>query len=195
LDFGFSVSKKITVANPVISVTATISGTTDGRSFVLDSPESRVKILSDLSLIPGYGYFTTEGDQIGAGEWPPKVDGETTLRVFLNIKNNLNVVKDAKVSAKLPVGIFWVGRIAVNSGAAIEFNPDTNEISWSAGTVSPTNNATASFEVRFAPSASDLNKTIKLLENIKIIGQDSFAGAEIQAQIPSFSTTERVVDK
>ncbi|MDD5289850.1 MAG: hypothetical protein PHT40_01445 [Patescibacteria group bacterium] len=178
-DFNFFVKKEISTTNPNIATQAFVSGFLDGKSFSEDSPENRVKINSDFSVAPSYAFYTAEGEQIGGGAWPPQVDSETALRVFLTLSNNINKIENAKLIVKLAPGMEWTNQIAVNLGAPLEYDLEKQEITWQIGTLATSDSGEANFKIKFTPTDKEIGKNIKLLESIQISGRDSFTGAEI----------------
>jgi hypothetical protein len=190
-DFNFQVKEKISLANPTIISQAFVSGFIGGQTFSEQSAENRLKISSDFSVTPTSAYFTPEGDQIGTGEWPPLVGAETSLRVFLPITNTINKVDQIEIVAKLAPEVFLAGQPVVNAGSAMEFNSETNELTWRLASVSTSASAVASFEVKFTPTENNLNQKIKLLDSVQISGLDSFTGAKISHLLGPLMTVEK----
>jgi len=190
LDFKFKLERSLNINNPSIITSALIQGYINDEDFKHQTEEFQIKINSDLSVEPSYSYFSQEGEQLGIGVWPPQVGEKTSLRIFLDIENNLNNIKDVAVTALLPAGVEWTGNSAVNTGQAITFNENIKKIIWPVGELDTLGGASANFELEFTPQETGQN--IELLDKIKVTGTDLFTGDNLIFEIKNLTTQEKV---
>jgi hypothetical protein len=182
LDFSLKIKNKLMVTNPVVTVTAQMSGWMGNKIFSGQANEIAIKIKSDLGLETAYQYYTTEGEQLGIGPWPPQTGEQTSLRIFWRVKNNLNRVEEVKITGVLPPGVEWTGRTAVNVGENIEFDPEKREVSWKIKILTTTTEAEGNFEVNLTPQTEA--KGLILIEKNGIKGYDTFAKEELIRTVP-----------
>jgi len=126
-------------------------------------------------------YYTDEGEQLGIGPWPPQVNETTSVRIVSEISTDLHPVKKIQFKAKLPPEIKWTGNVAVNSGQAPVYDKEDNLIIWSFDNLSPGKKALVSFEIEFTPDKNDLDRKIKLVEDIKVLSIDVITGQVVVA--------------
>ncbi len=124
-------------------------------------------------------YNTKEGEQLGIGPWPPKVDNKTSVRIIWQLSSEHRAVQNIKISAKLPENISYTNKIAVNKGKALNFDPTTRLISWNLDELKLNEKTQASFEIEFTPTPDQVDEKIKLLENNFVTGWDSLLNEQI----------------
>lgn len=124
-------------------------------------------------------YYTSEGEQLGIGQWPPQVDNKTSVRIIWDLSNTPRAIQNIKISAKLPINIIYTNKISVNKGKALNFDPATRLITWNLDKLKLNEKAIASFEIEFIPNKNQVNKKIKLLENAFASGWDSLLNEQI----------------
>lgn len=172
LDFSLKIKDKLQITNPTVTVMAQMSGWVGNKIFSGQADEITIKIKSDLELETAYHYYTAEGEQLGAGPWPPQAGEQTSLRIFWRVKNNLNRVEEVKITGVLPPEVAWTGRTAVNMGENIEFDPVKREVSWKIKMLTTTAEAEGNFEINLTPEEGV--KNLILNEKIGIKGYDTF---------------------
>jgi len=192
LDFSFEVKQNISVVNPVVSTSARVQGTANGEDFIDSTDIFYYKVNSDLVLITSSKYFTTEGEQVGFGAWPPRVGEPTSLRIFLNPINHVNNLSDVAITSTLTDNVNWVGNAVVNAGVDITYDGNTRRISWQIGDLSTQDEVVGSFEVEFIPLDNTLDKNIQLLYNSQITATDTFTGARLQSAASDLYSEEKV---
>lgn len=150
------------------------------------------KIITDLKLIAVARYFTDEGDQLGIGPVPPIVGLATKYWIGFKITNQLNDVKDIKVTAKLGKNISWTGRFSTTNEQKINYDENNNLITWLPENVSAPSSlfptVGANFEVELTPTANQVGQTANLIEAIEISGTDAFTGENIHKVINNLTT-------
>lgn len=138
-------------------------------------------------------YFTKDGEQLGIGPLPPKVDATTKYRVFLDVANSSGEANDVVLEAMLPPNVEWTGRYSVGAGQAIDWLPSTRTVRWVIGTLSPFTNSEgehlgASFEVALTPRAQDVGTVPRLATDISLHGKDKTTGLALHAEAESVTT-------
>lgn len=158
---------------------------------VLYSATRIVKIATDARLSSRALHWS--GPFESSGPMPPKADNETTYTVIWTITNTSNKIKDAKVTATLPLYVKWLSR--VNSDIEnISFNSADSEVVWdvgdieaSAGIDSPPREI--AFQISFLPSLSQVGQNPVILNESILSGKDSFTSTVVGETRPSLTTT------
>jgi len=134
---------------------------------------------TDLVLNSNIVYYTSEGEQLGVGPWPPVTDEISSVRIIIDISSATHNVSDLQFLAKLPNNITWTNNSVVNTGNAIVYDNTNNLIVWNIGNWDAGQNARASFEIEFTPTQDNLGNKIKLLENLSVSGLDTITGQKV----------------
>jgi hypothetical protein len=157
-----------------------------GISFgdVNDVEQAIVKVLSDFQIAASAVFFE--------GANPPQVEKETKYNVTWTLSNSANTIINAEARAILPVYIKWVG-ISQGTNENISYNDATREVVWKIGSVESntgfgSTNREASFIVSLFPSLSQVGSIPQLVKEVSLLGQDSFAGAQIKSSSGAIST-------
>ncbi|MFH1744607.1 MAG: hypothetical protein ABH881_00340 [bacterium] len=138
------------------------------------------KINSDLSLVESVRYFNEDDIPVGTGPNPPKVNEDTTYKVYWELTNSLHDLNDLAVSVKLPQNILWDGK-EITSVGSIQYNEDTGEVVWSVGRLPATvRSAKAEFSIKASPQEENKNKIMVLLPGSVAKATDSETGAAIE---------------
>ncbi len=133
------------------------------------------KLPAEINLNARYAYYTLEGDQLGVGPWPPVIGETTAVRVFLDLKIYRHNLTNLKVTAKLPDGLEWLGRDAVNKGVGLAFDSSSRKITWLIGDLLVVDGPV---QAGFLVSFTGADK-VKLLGNISASGFDLSANEQI----------------
>jgi hypothetical protein len=140
----------------------------------------KIRVSSAVTLGTEATYY--EGTFSNTGPLPPQAEKETTYTLSWNLSNSSNDVRDAVVSAKLPPYMRWLGK--TNPASGITYNEATGEVRWLAGDLpagtgfgpSP---KTASFQVSFTPSISQIGATPALINEAQFTGIDTFTDTKL----------------
>ncbi len=188
LTFSFSphsLSSGAVTANPTVGLEVVFEGVRALESEAGREVEARilreVKVGTALQVAPRAVYSI--GPFTNSGPLPPRVDTETTYTIIWSVTNPSSNVTGAKVSAKLPSYVNWLGKVSP-SGADVKYNQDSREVVWSIGSVKAgTGFSTApletAFQVVFLPSITQVNSTPTLVSEAVIAGRDEFAGGDV----------------
>ncbi|MCK5415986.1 hypothetical protein KAI92_00995 [Candidatus Parcubacteria bacterium] len=139
-----------------------------------------VKINSNLELNEQVRYFSDDNIPVGIGPHPPKVDEETSYKVYWNLTNSLHELNNLIIKTKLPNYVFWGERDSVSVGV-IQFNEETREIEWNIGRLPATiHSAEAEFDIKVKPQEEDKNKIMILLTGSTVEAKDSETDDELK---------------
>ncbi len=170
------------INNPQAVISVSIKGKQPlyGTNFTnIDNfTEKIVKLKTDFQVASSLGYLS--------GSMPPKAETTTNYIVTWTLSNTTNSVNQANVSANLPIYAEWVGFVA-GTKENIVYSSENREINWRIGSVLPgtgiDSNREVSFIVSFSPSLSQVGQAPVLLQNIKLIGSDTYSGAQVGSSI------------
>lgn len=175
---------------PFVSFYLTDKPTELLRSF---APPLNIKITSQIKLHAEARYFTAEGDQLGRGPLPPKVEQTTKYWINWFVTSAPNAIKNVTLLGHLPEGVSWTGKTNVAEGEQIKFDPVTRSISWQSERIEATPGnrcpcAGIGFEVAVIPTADDAGKILTLLNQLSIQAIDEAAGEELKESSPNVTT-------
>ena len=148
------------------------------------------KINSNLELAQK-AYFS-QGPFQNSGPLPPKVGESTTYTILWQAKNYYNDVKNVKVKAILPSSVNLTGEISPKE-SRLTFDQNSREIIWEVGDLTANagilNSAPEiNFQIKFNPNSNQRGQVAKLIDNIKIIGEDSWTGQLIEIEVQAIDT-------
>ena len=129
-----------------------------------------------------------------SGSNPPKAGERTTYTITWQAKNYYNDVKNAKVKAMLPLGVELTGKIFPESEASkFSFDSVSREIIWNigngqlfeagAGVIGLIPNI--SFQVAITPLSDQRGKTVPLIHQARIMGEDQWTETISEGTSPS----------
>ena len=149
-------------------------------------PHASVVPATELNATATLRLATREGDPLWAGPLPLVVGRETRLRVFFDVvglkSTQQNMVLTAVAVA--PVGIS--ATMTANQGSLTSAQ---GRIHWDiAGRVNDSGSAQASVEIRITPSNADVGKTLPVLTDIVLTGQDTATKTPIDQRMPPVDT-------
>jgi hypothetical protein len=161
--------------------------------FILQIKEEFITKISSKIEVSQKGFYYDEvfGN---SGPLPPKIGEVTTYTILWQVKNYYSDVKDVKVRAKLPENVSLTGKIFPEEMASkFSFDPNSREIVWSLGDLergkgvlnSPLSIA---FQVALSPTESQRGKTLEIISEVKISGEDSWTEKILEATSTSITT-------
>ncbi|MBI4281856.1 hypothetical protein HY625_03490 [Candidatus Uhrbacteria bacterium] len=151
------------------------------------------KVNSDLALHAFGRYYTPEGDQLGRGALPPRVDETTRYWIFLPVTNTISDVEDVVVTATLGLNIEWTKKSSVTLGDPLMYDAVTRIITWRLANVTKFSGGAypdvgAAIEVALTPNAEQAGTEPVLLDAIRLKGKDTFTGATIDVSADPVTT-------
>ncbi len=180
--------REAVATNQRAAITVKVSYVSVGEKVEYAVATERVKLNSNLSLEAAGYYYGPQGDQLGIGPIPPKVDIPTTYWIILQVNNLGNDIENPEVTADLPANVVWSEQQSSTSGE-LTYSPVTKRILWRPGLVNKTGgNYRISFPVTIIPKPSEVGTVPKLVTNIKISGKDSFTGSQLEGRAGDITT-------
>lgn len=188
-EINFSVPVKenpnINIKNQVIKALATVSS--DEITKATRAADLELKLISKLGLDATAEYVS--------GEAPLRVGKSTTFNVTLMLTNTSNDLFDTLVVASMPLpASSWKNVVVPETEKdRLTFDPNSGKIYWRIGNLSAfTGKFSPALKVTFqivaTPSDSNLNKVLKLLENVQATGTDAFVNQTVQSEKISLDT-------
>lgn len=125
------------------------------------------------------------------GPLPPQAGKETTYTITWTLQPSDNPLGNIQVSAVLAPGVMWGGSISPQA-ESITFIPETNTVTWSAGSLPRATTAaqykTVSFKVKVRPTASQVGVQLPLVGDSTVTAFDTVANVPLTATRPAVST-------
>lgn len=154
--------------------------------------EEFVNRINTKLIIAQKGYFN-QGPFKNSGPLPPRVGSLTTYTIFWQVKNFYNDVRNLKVKANLPPQVKLTGEFLPKE-AKFSFDPVSREIVWDIGDL-PARAGIDSpgpeiyFQVGLTPDVGQKGEPALLISQPRIIAEDVFTGAMVQATTSDLDTT------
>lgn len=186
----------VVYTNPTVDLSLTVNATRPGQGDVPEEVSSaattQVTLASAVSVIAQAFHFT--GSFQNAGPMPPRAETPTQYTVQWTAKNSSNTVAGATVSTVLPT---YVSFVAGAPGSGVSYDAGSRTVKWDMGDLKAgvgysTSARTASFQVSFTPSASQVGFTPALTGATQLSGTDRFAQVAVSAtaEAPTIKITE-----
>jgi len=211
--FSFDIPSEadaIDLRNAALTVTLHAAGKRVSQSGVPEtlqaSTKKELKLSSNVQFVAQGFYYQNPFGSVGP--LPPKVDTETTYAVVFTVANTSNRIQDAKLTAKLPPYVRWIG-VYSPAGEHLSFNAQAGTIEWNVGTIAAgtgvggTAPRQVAFAIGFTPSSSQVGQEPDLIRDMRLTGTDSFTNGQVSRSHgpvttsllddPGFSTTESQV--
>ena len=189
------------ITNPHIDISVNAAGKRLSESGVPQSLQSAaqksIKLATDLALaVQGLYYANPFGS---SGPMPPKAGTETTYALVFTVTNTTNRITNAKMTARLPSYVRYVGICSPRSECDPEtqklvFNQLDGSVTWNLGDIEPgvglngKEPRQVAFAVGFTPSTSQIGQAPPLLQEIKLTGTDSATGAPVTKSAQNITT-------
>ena len=162
-----------------------------GSVEMVSSVETRKIVLAtDITL--SSKIVRSAGNLENSGPIPPKADVPTTYTVVWSVSNSFNQVSNVEVRATLPSYVKWTN-IKSPTSEIFSFNPVSNEVVWSVGSVLPNTGFDSPakeiyFQLEFLPSVSQIGQTPSLLGGASLSGIDKITGLKIETRTGEVTT-------
>ncbi len=145
-------------------------------------------------------YNQIDGQPIGSGPLPPKVNQKTTYRYFLEITNYTNDINEAKVICALPPGVKFEGHDTISHGQSLTYDSKIGQITWLIGKIPAnqgfkTEKMLASFNISITPGEDKIGQEIPLMKTSDLSGQDAFTGVGLKGNTGALNTNLKKSDK
>lgn len=195
--FSFTMpSPKTATGDPKIDISVNAAGKRLSESGVPQSLQSAVKtqvrLATDLQLAAQALY--TQNPFGVAGPMPPKAGTETEYALVFTVTNTTNKITNAKVTAKLPAYVRWIGSHAPRT-ESLTFNQFDGTFTWNIGDIAPgtglngTQPRQIAISVGFTPSTSQIGDQPALVQNVTLTGTDESTGSTVTRKTEPDVTT------
>jgi hypothetical protein len=163
------------------------------------SSEIETPLTTPLTVESFARYTSPEGDQIGRGILPPRVQQKTSYWIFWNINGTTNTIHNAIVEGVLPDNVSFSGNQTSSQDSGVTFDPVTRKVSWKIASIPPTMDPqtpvfSTAFEVIVTPTSVQIGSPAPLLKDILFKGTDAFTDAFLTKN-SSMITTNLPIDK
>lgn len=184
VSFSFTMpSPKLTSGDPKIDISVNAAGKRLSESGVPQSLQStaraQVRLATDLQLAAQALYAQ---NPFGVkGPMPPKAGQETEYALVFTVTNTTNRITNAKVIAKLPSYVRWIGSHAPRT-ENLSFNQFDGTFTWSLGDIAPgagvngTQPRQIAISIGFTPSTSQIGDQPILVQGVTLTGTDESTG-------------------
>lgn len=187
VNYRFKLKNPVTrsnIKNVTLRTRAVIASTEYPQGF--STPDTLIKVRTIAS-------FDAKLKGIG-GALPPRVGQPSTYSVSMEFRNSTNDIEDASLSFNLPnTGNLDLSSINSDERGHVTYDPSIKRLSWDVGKISahtgdfnPVRKLV--FDVTIVPDASDLNKTMLLINRIKGSGIDKFVNHPFKFEFKDVDT-------
>jgi hypothetical protein len=153
---------------------------TDGQK-----PESQLSNLKVRAL--GY-YYGPQGDQLGIGPLPPKVDAPTSIWVFYEVQNQGHQLTNFKLSATLADRVVYPGNQTVLNGY-LQYAEVSRRLVWTIDNIKENNEIyKVGFELTIIPKTQDTGQILDFLKDIQFSAYDTSVQKEISGILKNITT-------
>jgi hypothetical protein len=175
------------VATTTARISVGIIQDVDGKNFETQASPLETKISTKLNVEPEGRFYSDEQIPVGSGPLPPQVGKVTTYELSWSLTNPTNEVTQVVVTSTLPDGVTWVGKQSVTAGQAVQYNPDTREVTWRVNRVPPGTGSLfagleAKFQVSVTPTSTDIGKLLILLNQTVVTARDEFTTTDLRIE-------------
>ncbi len=134
-------------------------------------------------------YYTAEGEQLGRGPLPPRVEEKTEYWLIAQIATAGRSVVDAELSATFAPDVTWAGKAStaiVGAGSPTGIGA----LRWRIGEVtsSATSPSTAAFAVAYRPRSDAVGRDPVLVESLVLRGRDAETDEPVELRLGPFTT-------
>jgi hypothetical protein len=153
---------------------------------------AQVRLASDLQLASQALYAQNPFGV--AGPLPPKAGEETAYALVFTVTNTTSKLTNAKLTAKLPTYVRWIGSHAPRS-ENLTFNQYNGTFTWDLGSVEPgvgvngTQPRQIAISVGLTPSTSQIGDQPVLVQDVTLTGIDEATGAAVTRKTEPDVTT------
>ncbi|MBU0648645.1 hypothetical protein KJ969_00845 [Patescibacteria group bacterium] len=174
-----------------VQVSYNIQG--EEQEVVYKTGRTSVKMQSQFYIKTFARYWAQEGDQLGRGPIPPRVDRATKYWVFANLGQTTNKLSNIYLQIKLPANVTYAGLSSVTLGDKISYDADNHLVTWFLKNLEPTMvsggpTVAVSFEVEVVPTAAQVGAPASLVDWVKMSAFDEFVAQDIGYTAGAIST-------
>ncbi len=161
--------------------------------------EFKTKINSNIRI----KQMLMHGDEVfqSEGPVPLEVGKSSILTAIWSISNYFNDLENVKIKAILPENVSLTGEIGPKESADnFTFDSDSRELLWSIGDldkgVGPgTKIKVLQLQISITPSSKDRGKYADIIQNIRIIGEDTWTKESIEYRYNNLTSEDIIGEK
>lgn len=167
----------------------------------VESNRAEAKLNSYLELGTQILYYNQmDGQPLGSGSLPPKVNQKTTYRYFVELTNYTNDVDDARLVCALAPGVSYEGSDTISHGQDLKYDAKTGQVTWQIGKIPAnqgfkTEKMVASFNISITPGDDKVGQIVPLIKTTDISGKDAYTGVALKAKGDELTTDLKKSDK
>jgi len=174
---------------PSIHLSVSVSGQRLGPDNVaqtISSTVTRSIKMSTRLAIDAYAIYSS-GEFANSGPIPPRANEATTYTIVWSVRNTLNDVAGASVTANLPASVSFIGNVSPNNNS-VTYDEGAHTVTWNIGDFSAGSSRTSSFQVSLTPSTSQYGIAPTLINEPLFVGFDRFAQVNVSATVNAVTT-------
>ncbi len=183
-NFSFSVKNAEAlngVRDPEITIIVSARGDRPGEGIERTISSSIVRTVAVSSSISIFVESTRARSPFqSTGPVPPVVDAETEYAVLVSVRNSVNPIAGATVTAELPSYVEYTG--SANPQSAFSYNAQNRTVTWNIGNMEANTTQTGAFEVSFTPSISHRGTAPLLADTFTFFATDRNTQREVRAE-------------
>ena len=159
-------------------------------SVQTESNKITTKVKTAATLKTEARYYTDEYLKIGSGPLPPLVGAATSFRIFWQVDNTSNALKDVKVTTTLPSNVTWTNKIQTFAGT-LKYNAYNHQVTWTISSVSAYSFDTvkANFEISVTPTLTQVGEYLTLTQETTLEATDNFTNESV-SDVAGYLTSE-----
>lgn len=153
--------------------------------------EFETKVNSKLEIAQKADY----NDEVfgNSGPNPPEAGQETTYTVVWQINNSFNDVDNIRVRAILPPTVRLTGKTFPESESSkFAYDSGSREVVWMIGDVEKGASSSIAFQVALTPNSSQIGRTVTIVNEVIISGEDQWTEVFITNTSPLVKTNSAV---
>ena len=159
----------------------------------VDEPNASEQIIGSKKVNIRFSSGLIAGSQAGhnsllatSGPVPPVVGDTTIYTITMLAQASGNNLTDVVMKTSLPAYVDWLDQ--VEGAGELTFNPVSKQIEWQVEAVSAGAQIETSFQVSITPHATQIGRTLTLLNPQMLWATDNFSGGQLQIRAKAVST-------
>lgn len=185
---------KIPDINPEASFSIYLTGKRISENEVEENIDEKdfvkINILSPTK-INSYTYYTI-GPFANTGPVPPRVEQETTYAVSFDLVNISNKLKDAKITASIPRGVYWKNNFSP-APENVYYDEANRLFVWDIGEINPGVGALKSDRQIFVnfgviPNANQIGSKVIILDDVIFEATDTLSNEKISKRLEKITS-------
>lgn len=154
----------------------------------------QMKVLSNFEVVSAAYYYSSQGDQLGAGPLPPSIGLPTSYWVVWDLENYGNDLTGVTMSAIIPANVVWLDNKNLLSGN-LQYLEAERKVIWNIGRINKEGGGNkARFEIAIIPEDKDFGKVLNLSTDVNLALKDEFCDQVINKRLNNI-TTELQLDR